>query len=72
VRNGPRPVTWIGNGKVLATRGRRTTATPVTGRKEALADNVPNRDLHVTKAHSLDIDDVLIPVEFLANHRTIL
>ena len=22
--NGPRPVTWIGQGKVLATRGRRT------------------------------------------------
>ena len=41
-------------------------------RKGALADNVPNRDLHVTKAHSLYIDDVLIPVEFLVNHRTIL
>jgi antigen 43 len=37
-----------------------------------MADNVPNRDLHVTKAHSLYIDDVLIPVEFLVNHKTIL
>ncbi|WP_158927681.1 Hint domain-containing protein [Acidisphaera sp. S103] len=70
--NGPRAVIWIGNGKVLATRGRRTAATPVIVRKDALADNVPNRDLHVTKAHSLYIDDVLIPVEFLINHRTIL
>ena len=70
--NGPRPVTWIGHGKVLATRGRRTAATPVIVRQGALADNVPNRDLHVTKAHSLYIDDVLIPVEFLVNHRTIL
>jgi antigen 43 len=70
--NGPRAVTWIGRGKVLATRGRRTAATPVIVRKGALADNVPNRDLHVTKAHSLYIDDVLIPVEFLVNHRTIL
>ena len=70
--NGPRPVTWIGQGKVLATRGRRSAATPVIVRKGALADNVPNRDLHVTKAHSLYIDDVLIPVEFLVNHRTIL
>jgi hypothetical protein len=57
---------------VLATRGRRSAATPVIVRKGALADNVPNRDLHVTKAHSLYIDNVLIPVEFLVNHRTIL
>jgi hypothetical protein len=70
--NGPRAVTWIGQGKVLATRGRRSAATPVIVHKGALADNVPNRDLYVTKAHSLYIDDVLIPVEFLVNHRTIL
>jgi hypothetical protein len=41
-------------------------------RKGALADNVPNRDLHVTKAHSLYIDGVLVPVEFLVNHKSIL
>ena len=70
--NGARPVTWIGQGKVLATRGRRSAATPVIVRKGALADNVPHHDLRVTKAHSLYIDDVLIPVEFLVNHRTIL
>jgi hypothetical protein len=70
--NGPRPVRWIGHGKVLATRGRRTAATPVIVRRGALADNVPNRDLHVTKAHGLYIDSVLIPVEFLVNHKTIL
>jgi hypothetical protein len=70
--NGPHLVTWIGQGKVLATRCRRSAATPVIVRKGALADNVPNRDLHVTKAHSLYIDHVLIPVEFLVNHRTIL
>jgi Hint domain len=33
---------------------------------------VPNTDLRVTKGHSLYIDDVLIPVAFLVNHRTIL
>jgi hypothetical protein len=71
-QNGPRAVIWIGNGKVLATSGRRSAATPVIVRKGALADNVPNADLRVTKAHSLYIDDVLIPVEFLVNHRTIL
>jgi hypothetical protein len=72
VHNGPRPVVWIGHGKVLATRGRRTAATPVIVLKGALADNVPNQDLHVTKAHGIYIDDVLIPAEFLVNHRSIL
>jgi hypothetical protein len=41
-------------------------------RKNALADNVPHRDLRMTKGHSLYIFGVLIPVEFLVNHRTIL
>ena len=67
-----RPITWIGTGHVLATPGRRDAATPVIVRKGALADNVPTRDLRVTKGHSLLIDDVLIPVEELVNHRSIL
>ena len=70
--NGPRAVTWIGKGKVLSTRGKRTAATPVIVRKGALGENMPNQDLHVTKAHSFYIDGVLIPVEFLVNHRTII
>jgi hypothetical protein len=70
--NGPRKVTWVGKGKVLSTRGKRAAATPVIVRKGALADNVPNQDLRVTKAHALYLDDVLIPVEFLVNHRTIV
>jgi len=69
---GTRPIVWIGTGRALATRGRRNAATPVIVRKGALADNVPHRDLHVTKGHSLYIDGVLIPVEFLVNHRSIL
>jgi hypothetical protein len=67
-----RRIVWIGKGKVLATRGKRTAATPVIVRKGALADNVPNQDLRVTKAHALYLDGVLIPVEFLVNHSTIL
>jgi hypothetical protein len=66
-----RPIVWIGIGKVLATRGRRNAATPVIVRKGALTDNVPNRDLRVTKGHAFLLDDVLIPVEFLVNHRSI-
>ena len=70
-RGEARPVAWIGTGRVVATRGRRNTSTPVIVRKGALADNVPHHDLRVTKAHSLYLDGVLIPVEFLVNHRTI-
>jgi autotransporter passenger strand-loop-strand repeat protein len=66
-----RPITWIGNGRVLATRGRRSAATPIIISKGALADNVPHRDLAVTKGHSLFLDGVLIPAEFLVNHRSI-
>jgi hypothetical protein len=67
-----RPIAWIGTGRVLATRGRRNAATPIIVRKGALADNMPHRDLRVTKGHSLYLDGVLIPVEFLVNHRSIL
>jgi hypothetical protein len=67
-----RPITWVGTGAVLATRGRRSAATPVIVRKAALADNMPYQDLRVTKGHSFLVDDVLIPVEFLVNHQSIL
>jgi hypothetical protein len=67
-----RPITWIGVGRVLATRGCRNAATPVIVRKGALGDNVPYADLRVTKGHSFLFDGILIPIEFLVNHRSIL
>lgn len=66
-----RPIVWIGIGHALTVRGQRGPATPVIVRKGALADNVPHTDLRVTKGHSLFIDNVLIPVELLVNHRSI-
>ena len=72
VAGAARPVVWVGAGRVLAVPGRRSAATPVIIRKGALAANVPNRDLRLTKAHALWLDGVLIPVEFLVNHRSIL
>jgi hypothetical protein len=51
-RGEARPIVWIGHGKVLATRGQRSAATPVIVRRGALAENVPNRDLRVTKGHA--------------------
>ncbi|HEY4174968.1 MAG TPA: Hint domain-containing protein [Rhodopila sp.] len=67
-----RRLCWIGHGRTLAIRGQRGPSTPVIVRKGALADNVPDRDLRITKGHSLYLDDVLIPVEFLVNHRNIV
>ncbi len=66
-----RPIVWVGKGKVLATRGRRSAATPVIVRKGALAPNVPNQDMRLTKGHALYLDRVLIPVEELVNQRSI-
>ncbi len=71
-RNGNKRLIWIGTGHARVARGQRSAATPVIVRKGAIADNVPNRDLRITKGHSLFIDGVLIPAEFLVNHRTIL
>ena len=67
-----RPIVWIGSGRVLVSPGRRCAATPIIVRKGALADDVPHQDLSITKGHSLFIDGVLIPAEFLINHRSIL
>jgi hypothetical protein len=68
----PRPIQRIGEVRVLASPGRDGPATPILVRKNALADNVPNRDLWVMKSRPLNIDGALIPVELLVNHRTIL
>jgi hypothetical protein len=72
MRGKPRRIVWVGMGCVVATRGRRSAATPVIVRKSALRDNVPHSDLRITKAHAVFLDGVLVPVEFLVNHRTIL
>jgi len=67
-----RSIVWIGEGNVLASGRQRGVATPVIVRKDAFSDGVPNRDLHVTRAHAFLFDGVLIPAEFLVNHRSIV
>ncbi|MDR3537742.1 MAG: DUF4347 domain-containing protein [Acetobacteraceae bacterium] len=66
-----RPILWVGVGRQQVARGKRSAATPVIVERNAIGPNVPYRDLRVTKAHALFVDDVLIPVEFLVNHRSI-
>jgi hypothetical protein len=67
-----RTLVWIGTGRALATRGCRGAATPVMVKKNTFADNVPYHDLRVTKGHAFYLDGVLIPAEFLVNHRSII
>ncbi len=74
--SGPlKPIVWIGMGRDLVTRANKL-ARPVIVRRGALSDGVPHRDLYLTHGHALFLDSaiggVLIPVENLINHRTIL
>ncbi len=66
-----KPILWIGIGRDLVTRANKL-ARPVIVRQGALADGVPTRDLYLTHGHALYLDAVLIPVENLINHRSIL
>ena len=66
-----RPIVWIGSGRRKVRPGQRCAATPVLVCRGALTDGIPHRDLRVTKGHSLYLDGVLIPAEFLINHRSV-
>ncbi|HXO00635.1 MAG TPA: Hint domain-containing protein, partial [Stellaceae bacterium] len=65
-----RPVTWVGSGRSLITPANEQSR-PIIVRRDALGDGVPSRDLYVTGGHALYLDGVLIPAEFLVNHRSI-
>jgi hypothetical protein len=45
---------------------------PVLVRKSAISDNVPSRDLYLTRGHALYLDGILIPVCNLINGSTIV
>ena len=54
------------------TRAWVADARPVLVRKSAISENVPNRDLYLTRYHSLYLDGMLIPVHNLINGSTIV
>jgi hypothetical protein len=66
-----KPIVWIGRGRRVLD-GSNPNARPIIVRADALADGVPLRDLYLTRGHSLYLDGVLIPVEYLINERSIL
>jgi len=45
---------------------------PVVVRKSAISDNVPSRDLYVTRGHALYLEGMLVPVFNLINGSTIV
>lgn len=66
------PIRWIGTGQSLLVAGQRSESTPVIVRAHALDHGIPHCDLRITKGHSVYLEGVLIPVENLINHHTIL
>lgn len=63
-----RPIIWIGVRTIdLRLHPRPGEVQPVCIAANALAEDVPRRDLFVSPDHALLIDDVLIPAQLLLN-----
>jgi hypothetical protein len=74
VFGGLRPIQWIGRyrfKKPDPTQAWVKDVLPVRVARSALGPDVPRADLFLTRAHSLLIDDVLVPVANLINGTTI-
>lgn len=69
-----RPIKWVGRYPYKRTDASKPwvqDALPVRITKSALAPNVPDRDLFVTKGHAFFIDGVLVTAGSLVNGKTI-
>jgi Hint domain len=69
---GPQPIKWIGRQRFeKASPSWHWSVAPIRVAKFALSDEYPRRDLFLSPHHSLFIDGLLIPVEWLVNGKTI-
>ncbi|KXV30870.1 hypothetical protein AD939_09510 [Gluconobacter oxydans] len=68
-----RKVTWVGSKRVRAQGGASADLSghPVRILKDAIAANVPNKDLLVTPEHCLFIDGRFVPTRMLVNGRSV-
>lgn len=69
----PCTVTWVGK-KHINVRPHLSddfSGYPVRVLKDAIADNIPNKDLLITSEHSLFFNDKFIPVRMLINNHSI-
>lgn len=68
-----RPIIWVGHRAVdVAATGNNPDAYPVRIQANAIAANVPTRDLLVTSEHCILVDGRLIPVRMLVNGGSII
>jgi Hint domain-containing protein len=69
---GPQPIKWIGRQRFeKARQSWHWSVAPIRIAQFALSDEYPRRDLFLSPHHSLFIDGLLIPVEWLVNGKTI-
>lgn len=69
---GPMPIKWIGRRKFEKTSTSwHWSVAPIRIKRFALSDQYPRRDLILSPHHSLFIDGLLIPVQWLVNGSTI-
>ena len=67
-----KPIIWIGSSKIdCSQQEHKEKAYPICISKDALGENLPQRDLYVSPDHSLLIDGVMIPAYCLVNDITI-
>lgn len=66
------PIRWVGRNTVSMIFANKQGTLPIRIKTGALADNVPSRDLLVSPAHAVLVDDVLIQAAALVNHSSII
>jgi len=70
---GPKPIKWIGYRRFRRDPGKRWVAgvLPVCIARDAVARDTPQRDVYLSPAHRLFLDNVLIAAEYLVNDASI-
>ena len=66
------PIRWVGRNTVSMIFANKQTTLPIRIKQGALSENVPWRDLVVSPAHAVLVDDVLIQAGALVNHSSII
>jgi Hint domain len=68
----PKPIKWIGRRRLLRDDDWSAQMMPVKLMPSALDDDIPHRELLLSRYHAVYLDGQLIPVGSLVNGRTII